>query len=100
MDTVREAMFIFRMDYHGYRGNNSPTKFNNFYATNIDCKMVLAKPFKIVGVESEPIQRVYLGDISIQEAGQDSELAFTKEILTDKVQINGQAWEYVPSKEE
>mgnify|MGYP001797418930 CR=1 FL=1 len=36
IDTVREAMFIFRMDYHGYRGNNYPTKINKFYAANIE----------------------------------------------------------------
>ncbi|MEO0727525.1 MAG: glycosyl hydrolase family 28 protein, partial [Bacteroidota bacterium] len=96
IDTVREAMFIFRMDYHGYRGNNYPTKFNNFYATNIDCQVVLEKPFKIVGVESEPVQRVYLGDITVQQAGQTSELAFAKAVLARDVQIAGTEWQPEP----
>ncbi|RMF00680.1 MAG: glycoside hydrolase family 28 protein [Bacteroidetes bacterium] len=92
MDTVREAMFIFRMDYHGYQGNNYPTRFNNFYATNISCKMVLEKPFKIVGVENEPIQRVYLGHIQIGQAGEDSELAHVQNVLAEEVIIGGKRW--------
>ena len=40
IDSLGHAMFIFRMDYHGYRGNTFPTQFNDFYAGNIRCKNV------------------------------------------------------------
>ena len=45
-------LFIFRMDYHGYRGNNYPTKFNGFFVTDIECDSVKGTAFKIVGVDS------------------------------------------------
>jgi len=49
--TCAAELFIFRMDYHGYRGNNYPTKFNDFFVTDISCDSVKQTAFKIVGVE-------------------------------------------------
>jgi len=83
-----EAMFIFRMDYHGYRGNNYPTKFNDFFVSGIVCKKVQEKPFKIVGVPEEPITRVLLDDITIEEAGMDSQVEHASDILYNDVDIN------------
>jgi len=84
-----DAMFIFRMDYHGYRGNNFPTKFNDFYVEGIKCYSVDKKPFKIVGVESEPITRIFLSDIEVMESGSNEKLAHTKDILLDNVKVEG-----------
>ncbi|MEM1121534.1 MAG: glycoside hydrolase family 28 protein [Bacteroidota bacterium] len=92
MDTVKQAMFIFRMDYHGYRGNNFPTKFNNFYASNIQCKTVEQLPFKIVGVAAEPISRVLLNNITIDQAGEASKFEFADQLLFHDVQVNGVAF--------
>ncbi len=92
IDSVREAMFIFRMDYHGYRGNHFPTKFNDFFASNITCGKVKAKPFKIVGVEEEPITRVVLHDIVIREAGEPSLIEFAEEVIAENVMINNSTW--------
>ncbi len=92
MDSLRDAMFIFRMDYHGYRGNNYPTKFNDFFAGNIECAKVAGLPFKIVGVEAEPITRVFLRDITIAEAEKPSQLEYAEDILAEGVKVNGRAW--------
>ena len=90
IESCDEAMFIFRMDYHGYRGNNFPTKFNDFFVSGIQCGKVEEKPFKIVGVEDEPIKRVFLNDIKIQEAGTQSQIEYTSEILFNNVYVNGE----------
>ncbi|MEM8526933.1 MAG: glycoside hydrolase family 28 protein, partial [Bacteroidota bacterium] len=92
IDEVRKAMFIFRMDYHGYRGNNYPTKFNNFFASNITCTKVEDHPFKIVGVEAQPITNVFLQNITIEQAGKTSEVEFADKILTQNVKVEGKMW--------
>jgi len=89
-----EAMFIFRMDYHGYRGNNFPTKFNDFFVNGIQCGKVEEKPFKIVGVEAEPISRIFLRDIKVEEAGAQSQIEYAEEILFDGVFVNGEEVEF------
>ncbi len=89
IESCNEAMFIFRMDYHGYRGNNFPTKFNDFYVSGIHCKEVKQLPFKVVGVEDEPITRVLFRDIQIESAGEESVLEYASDILFSGVLIEG-----------
>ncbi len=88
IESCDEAMFIFRMDYHGYRGNHFPTKFNDFFVSGITCEKVEEKPFKIVGVSDEPISRVLLDDIKVGEAGMDSEIEFASDIVFNEVYVN------------
>jgi len=90
IDSVEDAMFIFRMDYHGYRGNHYPTQFNDFYASHITCKQVDGLPFKIVGVEDQPITRVSLRDITITAAAEKSQFQYAEDILLNDVRINGE----------
>jgi len=85
-----EAMFIFRMDYHGYRGNNFPTKFNNFYVGNLKCRQVKETAFKIVGVAEAPIEKIFLHHISIEKSNKVAILEHTKDILLEEVSVNGQ----------
>lgn len=92
IDSLEEAMFIFRMDYHGYRGNHYPTQFTDFYAGNIQCNQVDKLGFKIVGVEAQPITRLYLHDINILRAGEAGQVEKAMDILVDEVRINGEAW--------
>lgn len=87
--SCKDAMFIFRMDYHGYRGNNFPTKFNDFYVTNIQCRSVEKKPFKIVGVEAEPIERIMLNNVTVDSVGEESEIAFARDLIFRNVTIGG-----------
>ena len=90
IESCDEAMFIFRMDYHGYRGNNYPTKFNDFYVSGITCGKVEEKPFKIVGVEAEPITRIMLDDIKINQAGTESQIEYASDIIFNNVTVNGE----------
>ena len=92
IDTLKEAMFIFRMDYHGYRGNNFPTRFNDFYASHITCNAVEEYAFKIIGVEEQPIERIYLHDINIKKAGLDNIIHHAETLLFDQISINGKLW--------
>ncbi|GLR19824.1 glycoside hydrolase family 28 protein [Portibacter lacus] len=87
---IEESLFIFRMDYHGYRGNNYPTKFNNFYVSDITCKGVANSPFKIIGIEGQDIERIYLNNITIEQAGDQSQFEHTSDILMSNVKVNGE----------
>ena len=89
IESCQDAMFIFRMDYHGYRGNHYPTKFNDFYISNIQCDSVNKTGLVIVGVDDEPIRRLFLSNITIKKADQSKILSFTKDILFENVWING-----------
>ncbi|MEM7110634.1 MAG: glycosyl hydrolase family 28 protein, partial [Bacteroidota bacterium] len=89
IESCQEAMFIFRMDYHGYRGNNYPTKFNDFYVSNITCQRVEESIFKIVGVGSQPIERIFLSDIRVEKAGTVGEFKNTTDIVMNNVTMAG-----------
>ena len=93
MDTCKEAMFIFRMDYHGYRGNHYPTKFNDFFASNITCQFTPKLGFKIVGVPEEPIRRIFLRNITLDHAGLSNELTNVEDIIIKNVLVKGETWE-------
>jgi polygalacturonase len=88
-----EELFIFRMDYHGYRGNNYPTKFNDFFVTDIDCDSVGVTAFKIVGVESQPIKRVFLKNFDIKSTANDAEIKYAEDIVFEDIKIGGKLWE-------
>jgi polygalacturonase len=87
IESCQDAIFIFRMDYHGYRGNHFPTKFNDFYVSGIKCKKVEKTPFRIVGVAAEPITRILLDKVTIDEAGEDSVIEFAEELVFNEVII-------------
>jgi polygalacturonase len=89
VESCQDAMFMFRMDYQGYRGNHFPTKFNDFYVSGINCKRVEKTPFSIVGVSDEPISRILLDNITIGEAGEESAIEFAEDLLFNKVIIGG-----------
>lgn len=97
IESCGKAMFIFRMDYHGYRGNHFPTKFNDFYVSGIRCKNVEQKPFKIVGVQDQFITRVYLNDITIDKAGEESQFEYADDLVFSSVTINGKPLQYEPN---
>jgi polygalacturonase len=93
LGTCTEELFIFRMDYHGYRGNNYPTKFNDFFVTDISCDNVEGTAFKIVGVEDQHIQRVYLSDFEIKNTAKDFEIKYADEIVFNNIIIGGEVWD-------
>ncbi|MEL7002905.1 MAG: hypothetical protein AAFN93_09260, partial [Bacteroidota bacterium] len=90
IESCRDAMFIFRMDYHGYRGNNFPTKFNDFYVSGITCEQVEKRPFKIVGVSDQLISRISLNDVTVKRAGEKGKFEFVEDIVFQRVEVNGE----------
>ncbi|MBI9071150.1 MAG: hypothetical protein JEY94_06110 [Melioribacteraceae bacterium] len=56
--------------------------------SNINCSKVEGTAFKIIGVESENIKRVYLKNSNIIKAEIDFEINFTEDIVFDDVIIN------------
>jgi polygalacturonase len=92
VDTCQGELFIFRMDYHGYRGNNYPTKFNNFFVSDISCETVGGTAFKIVGVESEHIKRVFLNNFEIKNVEKESEIKFADDLVINNIMIEGEKW--------
>lgn len=89
IESCTDAMFIFRMDYHGWRGNHYPTKFNDFYVSDIRCKSVEKTPIQIVGVADAPIRRVFLSNVAVDAGGNPNEIKFTEQILFEGVSIEG-----------
>jgi polygalacturonase len=87
VNSARKSMFIFRMDYHGYRGNRYPTKFSNFFVSNITCEEAAGIPFKIAGVPDQPIRRVYFNNIHIRNAGSTNHIQDAEDILFHNVTV-------------
>ncbi len=98
-DSLEKALFIFRMDYHGYRGNQYPTQFNDFYVNDLQCNYVGGNALQIVGVEEQPIERIWLKDIQVEEAGQPARIEQARDIVYENIQINEQKWTYDSSAE-
>jgi polygalacturonase len=88
VDTLKEAFLIFRMDYHGYRGNHFPTLFNDFYLDDINVERVEGAPFKIVGVPDQPIKRVWLRNLEIKQAKEASVFNWASGIIFENVLVN------------
>ena len=87
-DTLDEALFIFRMDYHGYRGNDFPTQFRDFYVQNVRADHVRGQAFKIVGVASANIEDVLLDGIRVNSAAHLGVSEFSEDILLNHVSVN------------
>ncbi|MEM1359999.1 MAG: glycosyl hydrolase family 28 protein, partial [Bacteroidota bacterium] len=91
VDSLAEEFLIFRMDYHGYRGNNYPTKFRDFYFQNIKARLLETQAFKIVGVPKAQIERLWLQHIQLKEASGLGGQADSRDVLLDNVRVNGVA---------
>ena len=68
---------------------NTITKFNDFYVSGIKCKKVEKTPFRIVGVREEPISRILLDNITIDEAGEENVIEFAENLIFNEVMIGG-----------
>ena len=89
VDGCREELLIFRMDYHGYRGNHYPTRFSNFFIEDLQAEKTY-RPFKIVGVKEAPISRIWLSDIAVKHTDTSSIFTYVEDILLDDVKIAGE----------
>lgn len=88
-----ETLFKFRMDYHGYRGNLYPTKFNNFFVSDISCRLVQGVAIKIIGVEEQFVSKIFFKNIKVQKAEKPLELEHVDAVLFEEVYVNGELLE-------
>jgi hypothetical protein len=89
ISNCRETMFTFTMDYHGYRGNHFPTKFNHFFVSGITCEPSVSKAFMMVGVPDQPIEHVYLNDVVVKQAKNKNTVKYVNHMLFNNVIIGG-----------
>ncbi len=85
----RETMLVFTMDYHSYRGNHFPTKFNHFFLSGITCETSVGMAFTIVGVPTQSIERIYLNDVAVKHAKNGNTVKYVDHMLANNVMIAG-----------
>ena len=85
----RETMLTFTMDYHSYRGNHFPAKFHNFFVSGVTCDPSVGRTFTIVGVPDQPIERVYLNDVTVKQAMNGNTIKYVAHMLVSNVLIGG-----------
>lgn len=70
VDTAKGAGIAFRMDYHGYRGGQSPPDFRDVYLDGVTIGRVTEGPaLYVVGVEERPIRRLFVRGLEVGEVG-------------------------------
>ena len=60
--------------------------------TDITCDSVKGTIFKIVGVESQHIERVYLSNLNIKNAAREIEIKYVDDVIFDQIMIGGKLW--------
>lgn len=78
VDTTRLGIF-FQMDYPGFRGNNYPTRMQDFYCNNIRMRIVKEKAIKIIGTKEQPVRRVWLSRIQTGNTFNKTETIFVSD---------------------
>lgn len=94
IDSCRQSLLDFTTDYHGYRGGNFPVAFHDFHISGITCKETGRAAFEINGVESRPIERVYLNNIHVEKARQKLSISHAeglifRDVIIDNEAVNG-----------
>ncbi|MDY3783942.1 MAG: glycoside hydrolase family 28 protein [Candidatus Cryptobacteroides sp.] len=98
VDTVRTAFIRFENNYHGGRGGNFPTLFENFRISDIKGGKSLECGFYAVGVEGVPISNVSLSNVELKDCPTPYMLKNTRDVVFDRVRINGELLPEKPSE--
>lgn len=99
-DHVRTAFIRFENNYHGGRGGNYPTTFENFTLKNIYGKDSDDCGFYAVGVEGHPIKNVVLENVTFDKTEVPYVLLNTEDVYFRNVSINGEVLPEVPADTE
>lgn len=96
VEFCKQSLIDFTTDYHGYRGGNFPVKYRDFYISKMSCEETGRAAFEIVGVESEPVRRVYLNDIHVKKSGRTPEavIKHSQDIIFRDVTVAGKLINY------
>jgi polygalacturonase len=86
--SVCKHALTFTTDYHSWRGNNFPTRYNDFYLSNLKFQEAKEIGIKVVGLENKLIERIYFNQIQIEKAKKAIEVKFAEKLLGQKIIIN------------
>ncbi len=79
----------FTTDYKGWRGNKHFVKYRDFYFQNITLQDATDLSIRINGREEQNIHRVYMENIHIKSSNVPFEANYVKDLILNKVTING-----------
>ncbi|MFA5326467.1 MAG: glycoside hydrolase family 28 protein [Prolixibacteraceae bacterium] len=88
-DTVRTALIRFEPNYKGERSSFHPTRFNSFVIEDVSCKQSGECGIYMSGFDGFPITNITMRNIKIGNTPVPYCLKNGKDILFDKVMVNG-----------
>jgi polygalacturonase len=83
-----QAAISFTTDYHGYRGGNFPTRFDNVQIANLRCGEAVVG-LSMLGAEAAPLQRLRITDSVINRAKTPLRSRNAQGMQFDNVLVNG-----------
>lgn len=97
IDTVRSSVIKFEPNYKKEGHGLYPTKFENFYIENVECKLSKGCGIYISAFEKLPIENIVIKDVNISRAHHTYSLENGKNILFKNVCINGEKMPMKPT---
>jgi len=79
----------FTNNYHGGRGGDFPTRFQNFTITDVECNEVTHTALSIEGLAEQPIENVTMRNVVVRQAMKASQFENTKDFVFRGVKVNG-----------
>lgn len=86
---VKTAFISFYTNYHGARGGNFPTTFENFEISDVRGGKSELYGFYLVGIKGRPMKNIRLRNVSLEEAPKPYVLQYAENISFNNVRING-----------
>jgi hypothetical protein len=89
-DSARSAFIRFENNYHGSRGGQYPTLFNNFTIRDVSCKYSGEVGIYAVGVKDHPLENIALKGVTVLSTPQAQIIDNIQNLTYDHVVINGE----------
>jgi polygalacturonase len=85
-----QAAISFTTDYHGHRGGNFPTRFDNVQISGVRCGAAIVG-LSMLGAASAPLRRIRISDTVIERATTPLRSRNAVGMVFDGVRVNGAA---------
>ncbi len=85
-----QAAISFTTDYHGYRGGNHPTQFDNVQISRLRCAEATVG-LSMLGASGAPLKRIQIVDSVIVSAKTPLRSRHAEGMIFDRVRVNGAA---------
>ncbi len=83
------GMINFRTDYHGYRGGNYPTRFENITIEDVVCNRVDSVAILCNGLPEAQLHTITLRNIEVKQAPKATQMKNVVNLTLDNVRVNG-----------